>query len=113
MCVLGGKPWDADWWAVLVDFGQKHGFNMGLKAGKHMLVTLGLSETWGYLVDMLELWGNWLTRGKVGEGRVQGGREWDHGLISWSGGTGSWVPQVASTGDTCLLEFGDWTTCGV
>jgi len=47
VCVLGGKPWDGDWWAVLVDFGQKHGFNMGLKAGKHMLVTLGLSETWG------------------------------------------------------------------
>jgi len=23
------------------------------------------------------------------------------------------APQVASTGDTCLLEFGDQTTCGV
>jgi hypothetical protein len=33
------------------------------------------------------------TEGKLGEGWVHGGREWDHGPISQSDTLGSWIPS--------------------
>jgi hypothetical protein len=59
--------------AVLVDFGKNRGFNVGLKAGRHMLVMQW--DHWGHggLGGYAGTGGNWSTGGKLGEGRVQGG----------------------------------------